>query len=451
MKILVAGGSGFIGRRLIRLLAANSSIVLHQTNPSVRQGTMKREIICLTRNPSSVKKLFSGLDVQVVEADATKYDDLTKVMQGIDVAYYLVHSMEGASKNWKEFAQRDRIAAQNFANAATACNVKRIIYLGGLTHAKDQDLSEHMRSRKEVGEILKTSSARVTIFRAAIILGHGGGSFEMLRYLVERLPVMVCPKWVLTKSQPIAVDDVVAYLAKAIEYEETAGKTFDIGGPNVLTYFDMMKRYAGMTGKSIRIVILPFLTPRLSSYWIDLITPISASLARPLIDSLKHEATAKDDAIAKIIPIKTRSFEEAIQVAIDESKQSTGKTQRLDQTYSFGKKCLQISLVALSVLSATYYLGYSTMPNSGWIILNGLWYLGVLAAAYFIRKDARLGTLISGVIGWTAFGFFLANSFGMPLDGSPQSDLIGNTRNFIGIGISAFVFLLSHKLFRTRR
>jgi uncharacterized protein YbjT (DUF2867 family) len=157
-------------------------------------------------------------------------------------------------------------------------------------------LSDHMRSRKEVGDILRTSSTRVTIFRAAIILGQGGGSFQMLEYLVKRLPVMVCPKWVLTKSQPISVDDVVEYLVKSIDVKETEGRDFDIGGTEVLTYIEMMKRYAIMLHKSIRIII-PFLTPRLSSYWVDLITPVKASLARPLIDSLKHEATAKDNTI----------------------------------------------------------------------------------------------------------------------------------------------------------
>ena len=157
-------------------------------------------------------------------------------------------------------------------------------------------LSEHMRSRKEVGEILQQhSSSKVTIFRAAVILGQGGGSFQMLQYLVERLPVMICPRWVLTKCQPIAVGDVVEYLARCIEVKETESKTFDIGGPDVLTYIDMMRKYARLLNKSVKIIIIPFLTPRLSSYWVDLVTPVRASLARPLIDSLKHDATVQDD------------------------------------------------------------------------------------------------------------------------------------------------------------
>src|SRR5919205_77749 len=233
--------------------------------------------------------------------------------------------MEGASKQWKKFSERDRAAAMNFAKVASEYKVKRIIYLGGLIHAEDDDgdnLSEHMRSRKEVGEILQRySTSKVTIFRAAVILGQGGGSFQMLQYLVERLPVMICPKWVLTKCQPIAVDDVVEYLARCINLKETEGKTFDIGGPDVLTYLDMMRKYAKILNKSVRVIIIPFLTPRLSSYWVDLVTPVRASLARPLIDSLKHDATVEDDSIRKMIPIQLKSFEEAIMTAEKEEQE----------------------------------------------------------------------------------------------------------------------------------
>src|SRR5687767_7226351 len=248
--------------------------------------------------------------IRIVKADVSNNEQLARVMsEQIDIAYYLVHSMEGTSKQWKKFSGRDRAAAINFAKAASEYGVKRIIYLGGLIHAEDDDdddkLSEHMRSRKEVGEILyQHSSSEVTIFRAAVILGQGGGSFQMLQYLVERLPVMVCPKWVLTKCQPIAVDDVVEYLVRSIETNETISKTFDIGGAEILTYLDMMQRYGNILKKSIKIIIIPFLTPRLSSYWIDLITPVKASLARPLIDSLKHEAIVKDDSISDIIPLR---------------------------------------------------------------------------------------------------------------------------------------------------
>lgn len=183
MKILVTGASGFIGSRVVSRLCSS---YFHSKKP---------EITCITRNVESLVGRFNE-QVKIIKADASNYLELLRAMTGIDVAFYLIHSMEGSSKGWKKFAERDRIAAENFAKAATECRVKRIIYLGGLNNEKD-NLSGHMRSRKQVGEILKTSSARVTIFMAAIILGQGRASFQMLQYLVERLPAMICPKWVL--------------------------------------------------------------------------------------------------------------------------------------------------------------------------------------------------------------------------------------------------------------
>jgi uncharacterized protein YbjT (DUF2867 family) len=278
----------------------------------------------MTRNAESLKDYFNDKKgLNIVEADVSNSQQLLKVMGSeFDIAFYLIHSMEGSTKGWKEFAEKDRISAENFARAASKSGVKRIVYLSGLSHSKDEDLSEHLRSRNQVGEILKTSTAKVTIFRAAIILGQGGGSFEMLKYLVERLPIMVCPKWVLTKSQPIAVEDVVTYLVKSIDVKETEGREFEIGGSDVLTYVDMMKRYAKMINKSVRILIIPFLTPRLSSYWVDLVTPVKASLARPLIDSLKHEARVNDDSINIMIPIQLKNFEESIKAAKKEDEKN---------------------------------------------------------------------------------------------------------------------------------
>ena len=186
LRILVTGATGFIGSRIVKRLLADGQY-------SIR---------CMTRKPENIYELFnvSGDLIEIVKADASNYSELVQALTGVDVAFYLIHSMEGSSKKWHEFSKRDRIAAENFAKAASETNTKRIIYLSGLIDKTHKDLSEHMKSRKEVGEILRTSKADVTILRAAVILGQGGGSFQMLQYLVERLPVMVCPKWVLTKS-----------------------------------------------------------------------------------------------------------------------------------------------------------------------------------------------------------------------------------------------------------
>src|ERR687898_1723227 len=365
LRILVTGATGFIGSRIVKRLLANGHY----------------KVRCMTRNPEIIYELFdlSGDIVEVVKADASNYLELVEALKEVDVAFYLIHSMEGSTKKWQEFSKRDRIAAENFAKAASQTKTKRIIYLSGLIDMKHKDLSEHMQSRKEVGDILRTSKAKVTIFRAAVILGQGGGSFQMLQYLVERLPVMVCPKWVLTKSQPISADDMVTYLIKSIELEDTANKDFDIGGPEILSYVDMMKRYSAILNKPLKIVIIPFLTPRLSSYWVDLITPVKASLARPLIDSLKHEATAKDDIIKKLIPIRLKTFEEAIKVAEEEEHVKRKVTGWQRTPHSLNNKLLIVSLFAMAVIGSTYYMpdARAEVFQIHWVFLSGLWYLTI--------------------------------------------------------------------------
>ena len=420
------------------------------------------EILCLTRDPESIKDMFDE-DVRLVKVDVSNYEDLTEVMsEQIDIAYYLVHSMEGTSKQWKKFSERDRAAAMNFAKVASEYGVKRIIYLGGLIHVGQDhhdSLSEHMRSRKEVGEILQQhSSSKVTIFRAAVILGQGGGSFQMLQYLVERLPVMVCPRWVLTKCQPIAVDDVVEYLARCIEVKESEGKTFDIGGPDVLTYLEMMRKYAKILNKSIQVIIIPFLTPRLSSYWVDLVTPVRASLARPLIDSLKHDATVQDDSIRQVIPIRLKSFEEAIYAARNEKAKVKQPKRRVKErsTQKINSKLLMLSLLAMAAIGSTYYIvdGRVEIYNTSWIILATLWYLGIAFAIYFLRYGARLGALTAGLLGWITLTFWLIDNFyivgGTPIIAS-SPDATMTSRNFIGVGVAVLVIATSHNLFHKLR
>jgi uncharacterized protein YbjT (DUF2867 family) len=453
LTILVTGCSGFIGSHLVNRLIAKG-------------GSKNYRIRCMTRNLKSIEGFFDekGQDVQYVAADASKCSDLIKAMTGVDIAFYLIHSMEGSSKDWKKFAERDRIAATNFAEAATECNVKRIIYLGGLVPDKNEqlkkqeELSEHMKSRIEVGEILKTSSARVTIFRAAIILGQGGGSFQMLQYLVERLPLMITPKWVLTKSQPIALDDVITYLVKSIESDDTEDRSFDLGGPDVMTYIDMMRRYSKMLNKSIKIIIIPFLTPKLSSYWIDLITPVKASLARPLIESLKHEAIVRDDSIRDIIPFKLKTFEEAISIAKKEEKKQKNNIYKRKEfvTHSASNKILLVSLLLLAAIGCTYYLldGRPEIFSTNWLILSGIWYFGIAFSIFFVRNGARLGAIIAGVIGWLTLTFWLidniyAISGTSLLASSPGIEM--TVRNFIGAVVAGFVVASSHNVFHKIR
>ena len=443
-NILVTGASGFIGSRLVKRLLSIC-------------GTTNWNIRCMTRDPNSISRYFNREDhVEFVRADVQNYPELVKALNGMDVAFYLIHSMEGSSKQWKKFAERDRVAAQNFARAVNEAGVSRVIYLGGLTNAPEQELSKHMRSRTEVGEVLKESNAAVTIFRAAVILGQGGGSFQMLQYLVERLPLMVCPKWVLTKCQPIGVDDVVEYLVRSIETNETKSKTFDIGGPEILTYLDMMRRYSNILKKSIKIVIIPFLTPRLSSYWIDLITPVKASLARPLIDSLRHEATVKDNSIADIIPLHLKNFEKSIEIARNEQTENERIIKKERTSSCLNKRILLASTIALAIIGITYYFLDARIEifQPIWLVLTGLWYFGIAFSIFFIHKGARLGSIIAGIIGWITLTFWLLDNFylifGTSVLASPPGYAM-TIRNCIGAVIAGLVIASSHNLFHKIR
>ncbi|MDC8437874.1 MAG: NAD-dependent epimerase/dehydratase family protein, partial [Candidatus Nitrosotenuis sp.] len=252
--ILVTGATGFIGSRLLDSLIGRGYTV---------------KALSRRNKPNQQNIMF-------VRADLFDERQLESALAGINTAYYLVHSMEGDKKHWREFASRERQQAQNFLKAATNAKVKRIIYLGGLVN-ESLDLSPHMKSRKEVGEILASGNIPVTQLRASLIIGAGGGSYAMLRYLVERLRVMVCPKWIKSIAQPIAVDDVIEYLIGCMEHPETTGRTFDIGGTEKMTYEQLMRVYSAYLDKKLFVLHIPFLTTRLSSYWVDLITPVKAS------------------------------------------------------------------------------------------------------------------------------------------------------------------------------
>lgn len=310
-RMLILGATGFIGRRLLPEL--------------VKRGIKLR---LLVRDPSKVSGLIPGnADIEVFEGDVLKNPGLRKTLHGIHTAYYFVHSLGGKSlvRN-KEFAERDKDAAKNFVEAADDEGLKRVIYLGGLGEA-GENLSEHLRSRAEVGSILASGKTAATILRAAVIIGAGGASFEMLRYLVERLPVMICPKWIDTRIQPIAVKDVLAYLVGCLLNPETAGHTFDIGGPEIFTYREMMQRYADARGLARRIIItVPLLTPLLSAYWVDLVTPVTSGLAHPLIEGLRNEVVCRDNRIDAFIPLEKTPFDDAVRIAFSEEKSGPGIT-----------------------------------------------------------------------------------------------------------------------------
>jgi len=459
LRILLTGASGFIGSRLLKEL-----VKIYEYRQNETPQSKNISIRCVTRNKhtlsSETTKKFEN-SFEIVEADLSKYEDCKRALENMDIAFYLVHSMEGSSKNWKKFSVKEALTAENFSKAADECKVKRIIYLGGLTYSTEEELSQHMLSRKHVGEILKNSKSKVTIFRAAVILGSGGGSFEMLRYLVERLPVMVCPKWVLTKCQPIFLDDVIAYLSKSMLVKETEDKTFDIGGPDVLTYMDMMKIYARILNKSIIILIIPFLTPRLSSYWVDLVTPIKASLARPLIDSLKHEAIVKDDSVKNLIPLRLKSFEESLQYCIKEEnkykKKKDLKNIKKERTsLSLNYKILLISLIMLLAIGTTYYFldSRTQFLEPFWLSIAIVWYLLILFAIYFVRYGARLGALIAGILAWCSLAFWLLDNYSLVfgysvIANNPNNDEI--LRDIIGITIASFTIISSHNIFHKIR
>jgi uncharacterized protein YbjT (DUF2867 family) len=307
--ILLTGATGYIGGRLApQLLAAG------------------RSVRCLVRDP----RRLSGRDwvdrAEIVTGDVLDRASLETALAGCSAAYYLVHAM-GASR--RGFEQRDRQAAENFARAAEDAGLEQIIYLGGLGRraVADENVSAHLHSRHEVGDILRQGRTPVTELRAAMIIGSGSASFEILRALVYRLPVMICPKWVVTRTQPIAVRDVLAYLVGCLDAPATRGGRFDIGGPDILTYREMMERFARIVGLKRRMFVVPWLTPHLSAYWINLVTPVPGSIAFPLVEGLKAETICEEQRIQEIVPVERTDFETAVRRALDKIGQHDVETR----------------------------------------------------------------------------------------------------------------------------
>ncbi|WP_448319710.1 SDR family oxidoreductase [Streptomyces sp. CO7] len=301
LHCLVTGATGYIGGRLVPALLAAG-----------------HRVRCLARSPGKLRDHPWAGEAEVVRGDVTDPESTAEAMRGVDVAYYLVHALGTGSG----FEETDRRAAQIFGERARAAGVRRIVYLGGLTPAgvPEEKLSPHLRSRSEVGHVLLESGVPTAVLRAAVIIGSGSASFEMLRYLTERLPVMVTPSWVRTRIQPVAVRDVLRWLVGCARLPEDVNRVFDIGGPDVLTYLEMMRGYAEVAGLPHRVIVqVPLLTPRLSSHWVGLVTPVPASIAKPLAESLRHEVVCREHDITRYLPDPPGgplNFEQAVRLAL---------------------------------------------------------------------------------------------------------------------------------------
>jgi uncharacterized protein YbjT (DUF2867 family) len=290
MRVAVFGATGTIGRPLVAELAKEHEVTAASRREQADEG-----------------------NVTWAQADATDAASVARVLEGAEVAYYLVHSL-GAT----DFEERDLQAAETTAKAAEQAGVRQLVYLGGLGD-DSPDLSAHLRSRRETGRRLASTSVPVTTLRAAIVIGRDSAAFETIVSLVDRLPAMVTPRWVSTRTQPIALEDVVAYLAGVCGLEAAFGQELDAGGPEVMTYREMMERIAVLRGKRPFILEVPVLTPYLSSLWLHVVTPVKAGIARPLIEGLRNETVARDDRIRELVPIELTPFDVAVRDALEES------------------------------------------------------------------------------------------------------------------------------------
>ncbi len=306
--ILLTGATGYIGGRLLR--------VLESAGHRVR---------CVTRRPEALQSCVAPT-TEVVSGNVLDQASLTGTMDGVEIAYYMVHSM--GSKG--DFEEQDRRAAHNFGAEAQRAGVGRIIYLGGLGETSGE-LSPHLRSRQEVAEVLRASGVQVVEFRASIVIGSGSLSFEMIRSLVERLPVMITPRWVNVTAQPIAIDDLLQYLSAALDLTTDAHAVFEIGGPDPVSYGDLMREYARQRRRRRLMIPVPLLTPRLSSLWLGLVTPLYARIGRKLIDSIRHPTVVRDDSARQTFPhIRPQGVREAIASALGNEDRECAATHWAD-------------------------------------------------------------------------------------------------------------------------
>ncbi len=380
--ILLTGATGYIGGRLVKALEARG-----------------RHVRCLARQPEFLRARVAG-HTEVVAGDVLDSVSLDRAMSGVDTAFYLVHSMQRGS----DFSEKDRQAAQNFGAAARAAGVRRIIYVGGLGDDR-LELSAHLRSRHEVGDVLRASGVPVLEFRASIIIGSGSLSFELIRALVERLPAMIMPRWVNVIAQPIAINDILAYLVAGLDVPLGGSWTFEIGGTDRVSYGDIMREYARQRGLKRLMIPVPLLTPKLSSLWLGLVTPLYARVGRILVDSMRHETVVRDGAALEVFPIRPKGIVEAIAVALRNEDNEFAQSRWSDSLSTanpkrdwggvrFGNRIVDTRTVTVTAPPVAAFAAIERIGGpTGWYFGNALWqlrgWLDLLVGGVGMRRGRR--------------------------------------------------------------